>query len=520
MAATIAAGMGLLALSGWFITATALAGITLATVGTLSLDIYAPGGGIRAFALGRTIFRYVERLYNHDTVLRMIADIRVGLFQKLAAGSIEERRRQSGANWLVRLIQDVESLDTLYLRILAPTVIAVIGLLALVAATWLLIGGGVAALILLMLLSSFVLATVGTFVRTRGLSAQMAESSESLRVAITGVLDGQSEWQAAGLTHQMRARTQDDAQRLINVQAEIERCTGLHQALSAACNSLAVLLLLVAGCEMVAREQIASPLMVVLPLALFGLNELLAMLPDAYARLGGTVVSATRLNRDSLARRRFGARDSKAVPNNPHRSLVWSVHGKDFDERRVGDRLARWSLDIHDGESVAIIGESGSGKSTIADRLAGIDDAQANLPDHSHSPAPAKIGYLSQATVLFEDTVRFNLTLGRDDITDADIWPLLTALNLDERLSEPGLDAWIGHEGIQLSGGEQRRLVLARVLLTDRPHLLLDEPFTGVDETTRAAVLKQIQPWIAGKTTVSFAHSAEVLPAFDRLIQL
>ena len=131
MFATILAGVGLLALSGWFITATALTGLLMAAGVSAHLNIYTPGGGIRFFALARTVSRYLERLYNHDTVLRLLADIRVIFFQRLAATSPEALGRRRAADWLTRLTRDIDTLDTLYLQLIAPPAMAIAGLVLL-----------------------------------------------------------------------------------------------------------------------------------------------------------------------------------------------------------------------------------------------------------------------------------------------------------------------------------------------------------------------------------------------------
>ena len=124
--ATALSGIALLALSGWFITATAVAGAALLLGAVFMLDIYLPGGGIRFFALSRTVSRYFERLYNHDTVLRQLAKSRVVLFKGLQQLPRSTSKNFSDTDWLSRLTAELDSLDNLYLRLLLPPVISVI----------------------------------------------------------------------------------------------------------------------------------------------------------------------------------------------------------------------------------------------------------------------------------------------------------------------------------------------------------------------------------------------------------
>ncbi|MCP1363614.1 thiol reductant ABC exporter subunit CydC, partial [Halomonas sp. BBD45] len=115
---TVAAAIGLLALSGWFITATAVTGLMLAAGIQATLDIYRPGAGIRFFAVGRSVVRYVERVYNHETVLRLLADLRAGMFTVMTR--LDERvvGQLRASEWLNRLTADIDALDSLYLRLL------------------------------------------------------------------------------------------------------------------------------------------------------------------------------------------------------------------------------------------------------------------------------------------------------------------------------------------------------------------------------------------------------------------
>ena len=142
---------------------------------------------------------------------------------------------------------------------------------------------------------------------------------------------------------------------------------------------------------------------------------------------------------------------------------------------------------------------------------------------HSHGSLTRKdCVYLTQKTVLFEDTLRANLLLGSPEASETELWSILEQMELAERFAtEPDqLDTWLGSGGNRLSGGEARRVALARVLLNSAPLVILDEPFTGLDAETRTRISKRMDALLEGKTVVSLAHGSEALPGTDRVIHL
>ncbi|CAN0605357.1 unnamed protein product, partial [Ectocarpus sp. 12 AP-2014] len=129
---------------------------------------------------------------------------------------------------------------------------------------------------------------------------------------------------------------------------------------------------------------------------------------------------------------------------------------------------------------------------------------------------------LTQRTVLFEDTLRANLLLGAPEASDTELWRMLEMVELADRFAaEPDqLDTWLGSDGNRLSGGEARRVALARVLLNRAAMVILDEPFTGLDSETRSRISKRMDVYLEGRTVISLAHGPDALPGTDRVIYL
>ncbi len=530
---TLASGLGLLALSGWFITATAVTGLLLAAGVSAVLNIYVPGGGIRLFAITRTVSRYLERLYNHDTVLRLLSNTRIRLFLGLAHQPPQVGSGLRGADWLTRLTSDLDALDTLYLRLLAPTGLAVLVSGLLVLSAWLWVSPTLALAIGLALTGALLLATILLYRRTRRLSAERSERFSHIRGQVIEHLEGQAELRAAGLVREQSWQLCGSAEQVCQLQARVDVTTGWYQAMSGWLVNLAALAALGFGLVLFNDGQISGPVAVVLPLALLGLLEVYTLLPDGFGRLGATEASARRLNEDcGLV---TPARTTPPLPQSTQPSGTDSDADGD-DDRSLADGavdvrnivirrgtgpalLQGFSLAVGQQEWVAILGASGCGKSSLADVLAGV--ARPESGDIRRAEGTT-VAYLTQQTVLFNDTVRANLLPDGRAVADERLWQMLALVGLEHRIARlPGqLGGWLGAHGAQLSGGESRRLALARVLLRDSDLVILDEPFTGVDARSQARICQQLPAWLQGRAVVALGHGEIALPPTDRIVRL
>lgn len=518
---TLLSGLGLLALSGWFITATAVTGLLLAAGLPASLNIYVPGGGIRLFAVTRTVGRYLERIYNHDTVLRLLALLRVRLFRNLASQPGSQRQRIKSADWLSRLTSDLDAMDTLYLRLIAPTALALGLTVVLVLVAWLGYSSQLALAAGTLLFTALLISTVILHWRNRAIAQRRIAARNQLHEQLIDQLLGQAELTAAGVLPQSHEELARRAVQATGEQARLDRNTVWHRALAGVCINLAVITALWLGLELYQSNHISGPVAVLLPLMLLAMVEVYTVLPDAFGVLGSTQAAARRLS--LLANGEAG----KAPANTPgsqqesgrNEALVRFTNAT----VRCGDNvvaLEALSLEIQTGEWLGVAGVSGSGKSTLADLAAGLVDADQGTVERSG--LLTRTAYLQQRTVLFNDTVRRNLIPDGQAMDDHLLWHMLEVVGMDERIAQiPGqLDGWLGSFGSQLSGGEARRIALARTLLRDAPLTILDEPFTGVDAPTALAISEKIRGVLAGKTVLMLAHDASAMPRADRLIEL
>ena len=519
MAATIAAGIGLLALSGWFITATGLTALLWSAGLRQPFDVYVPGGGIRFFALTRTLSRYAERLYNHDTVLRLLADLRTAHFRTMSRLDAATLARWRSAQWLNRLTADIDALDNLYLRLLAPPLVAFLGIIAVA----MLIGvfhRPMAFAIGSALLMLLALVTAGVALATHRLGTAQVDRLDTLRSQAVEHVQGMAELAAAGALPAHRRNLLRLSALSVAEEQTLRGRSALAQAISTLVMQILALCVL-GGALLAFREgSISGPIAVMLTLSLLGLAEAIGGLPTAFAMFGATRRAAQRLNQQHNARSVLAMHDIGATP-------VPGPVGLAFCDVAVGHAgLAGLNLRIEPGERLAVLGPSGCGKSTLADLAARLIDPDAgtllangvSLRKLSLDAWRRQVGYLTQRTELLQDSIAANLRLARPDATNAQLWAVLEVVEMADAVEgfADGMLTWTGESGRQLSGGEARRLALARVLLKDAPLLILDEPFSGLDEATAARIRDNLEPWLAGRTVLMFAHAAQALPRANR----
>lgn len=527
--ATYLSAVGLLALSGWFITATGVTALAWAAGVAINLDIYSPGGGIRFFALSRTVARYTERVYNHDTVLRLLASLRVRLFKNLTLLDDQTAAKFRASQWVNRLITDVDTLDNLYLRLLAPPLVALLTVILLVTflAFFHLQLAGLTALLLLVTLG---ISTWGMAQAGKAVSYRLVAQQETQRSLLVEQIEGLGELQAS---HSLASHQQ---QLITAQQAEMRDQQRLQQvaAWGAGLQTLLLQLTAAAGLFLAAQAYqqgwLSGPMLVLIPLALMALQEVFLNLPTAFASWGATLAAAQRLNKtESLQSHLLSPSNPQTLPKKY--TLHWHSIGVKLGNQQVFNNL---NLSLQPGEKLALLGESGLGKSTLARLAARLSDPQTgemlvvaenkklNLKDLSLADWQAQIGYLTQQTDLFATSIAENLRLAKADATDAELWEVLALVDLEQEVRDfpQQLGTWVGETGRQLSGGQARRLALARIILKDPALVILDEPFSNLDLATQAVIRPKLDAWLAGRTALLLAHDLKALPASDRHIYL
>ncbi len=517
-------GWGMLVAVASALTGAALLALAGAHVAVMLLGA-AAGGAALLTVLGplRVVLRYSERMVTHGATFRALADLRVWFFRALARRSAGGLGMARSGDVAARLVDDVETLDGLYLRILVPLSVAVVLLPILLV---LLIGyggavrwAGLAACVLFIVAAFIAPMAAAGFASRHG--AEVAAATAALRVAVLDALTGLREVRVFAAEGRMleRAAVCDAAARA--AQRRLAGRGSLAQAGGFLCAQAAILaILLSAG----ARPVFATAAVFLLVAAF----EVAGGLPRAGALAGHAAAAASRVL-EAASPRTSVPDPARPVELPASTALRFAgVHMRwSPDQAVLFDGL---TLEVPQGARVAILGPSGSGKSTLAGLLlklvapcAGtIELGGVNIARLAAADVRSRIGFLSQATHLFDDTIRANLLLGRSGADEPSLWRALDEAELSEfvRSLPDGLDTWLGEGGARVSGGQGRRIALARALLSEAPILVLDEPCSGLDAQTERHFLQTLNGLAEGRTLLLIAHRLTGVERLDRIWRL
>lgn len=516
---TLLASIGLLTLSGWFLSASAVAGVA----GLYSFNYMLPAAGVRGTAIARTAGRYFERLVSHDATFRVLQHLRVSTFSKLLPLSPAGLARFRQGELLNRVVADVDTLDHLYLRVISPLVGAFVvivtvtlGLCVLDVPIALTLGG-IMLLTLLLLPPLFYRAGKSTgesLTRLRG----------DYRQQLTSWLQGQAELTIFGASRRYRARMESTELSWHEAQRRQSELTALSQAVMMLIGGVAVIAMLWMASGGVGDNTQPGALIALFVFCALAAFEALAPVTGAFQHLGQVIASAVRITQitEQQPEVQFTTK-ADTVPESVALHLNDVTFAYDGQTQNALDGI---SLTIPAGKHVAVLGKTGCGKSTLLQLLTRAWDPRQGeirfndtpLAEFSESTLRKCVSVVPQRVHLFSATLRDNLLLASPNAQDRDLSAVLEQVGLQKLLEGDGLNEWLGEGGRQLSGGELRRLAVARALLHNAPLMLLDEPTEGLDATTESQILDLLAQVMKNKTVLMVTHRLRGLANFDQII--
>jgi thiol reductant ABC exporter CydC subunit len=519
-AGAVAGAIGLIATSAWLISRSAQrpqeSAVAIAIV------------GVQFFALSRGLCRYAERIVGHDAALRVLSDLRVGVYERLERLAPLGLPAFGSGELLARLIGDVDSLQDLLLRVVPPFAIALlVGAATVVLVWWMLPAAGLILLVALLIAATLVPWLTGTLAACT--EARGAAARGELTSSVIDLIEGAPELAVNGATAEQLDRAMGADAEVTQLAGTAARTAGVGQGLTSLCVGLAMWGALVAGVAAVHAGRLEGVLLagiVLIPLVAF----------ELVTPLSGATQTLQRVRR--AAARVFEVMDTPPpVPEPAHpvalgggpralhvRNLRYSYPGQ---TRRALDGV---DLDLSPGRRVAVIGPSGAGKSTLAGVLlrflpyagGSVTLDGVELAELDGDEIRRAIGLVAQDAHVFDNTLEENLRLARRGATAEELDDALAAARLLDwtRGLPAGLQTEVGERGARISGGQRQRLAISRALLADFPVLVLDEPGEHLDTQTADAIVADLLTVTEGRTTLLITHRLTGLEDVDEVLVL
>ena len=481
------------------------------------------------FLVPLTVFsRWGESWVSHDAAFRILAEMRIELYRKLEplAPAYLLRRKSGDLTGVVG--GDVELIEYFFAHVITPAMVALLipgaVLIALSFIAWPL------AVILAPFLLAAAISPFHAQRRSEMLGSEMRRQLGELHAHVVDSIQGMREIAAFGggtaRVRQMVDRGREYARhriRFLDSQA-------FHASFIESLTAFAGLAVLATGAWLVAQGHMDGPQ---LPLAT--LLALSSFLPVAeLARTLKTLVEAL-----AAARRVFEVHDEpSAINDGPgvnHGGLLESP-SVEFNDvhfsygNGTAPALRGVTFSVEGGQTVALVGRSGAGKTTSANLLMRFWDPQQgvvslddhNLRDFNTDELRRNIALVSQDAFLFNTTIRENLRIARQDASEAEIQEAARLANAEEFVDSmpDGYETLVGERGMQLSGGQRQRISIARALLKDAPLLILDEATSHLDAVNERQVREAVRRLMRGRTTLVIAHRLSTVRDADRIVVL
>lgn len=521
----VCATIGLLSLAGWFLAAAAVAGATPA--GGMAFNFFFPSVGVRIFAFARTLARYGERIVCHDATFRILKTLRVWCYRRiepLAPAGLARHRR---GDLLNRLVEDVDTLDNLYVRVLSPGAAALMVAVTVAVVLW-----RVEPAMALWVFGCLCMAGFGVSAGAGRLAMKSGRRLGQVRAALHARvllgMQGLAELLVYGGDRAHLAAVAEESRSALAAQRHMSRIAGVSAALMTVISGFAFWAVLYIGVGSMEAGRIGGPQLAFAAMGAMAAFEAVWPLPAAFQFMGRTREAGRRLG--EITRQ-------QPVPVFPERSEA-TPQGFDlrfdavtFAYPGTGKPVLE-GVDFHiaAGTRTALLGETGSGKSTIVHLLARFWDPDAgavriggrDIRTFSETDLRRLVTVVSQDAHIFNATLGDNLRMACPDADDARLTEAIEQAGLGDFLGRlpRGLDTWVGEAGARLSGGQARRLAVARAFLHDAPVWVLDEPTEGLDRATERRLMASILRHTRHRTLLLITHRLSDMDRMDTVLVL
>lgn len=515
--AAIAAGIGLLGTSAYLIASAALR----PSIAELQVAIV----GVRFFGISRGVFRYFERLFSHSVNLRFLTCLRDDFYRRVEPGAPSNLMTFRSGDLLEGVMGDHETLQNFYVRVIAPAVVA----LVIIIGVSFFVGGYALQLGLILalgLVSGGFIHPLFSMLLSKHHLQRLASSRAAVSARMVEVLQGLEDIQVCNAQQSYFGSLLDEFEKTGAAQKRLTNISAGSSGLSLLITNLTVLGLLWAAIPLIGTGDFSGISLAVVTLVALASFEAILPMPSAALHLNASAIAASRLNSIGSEADEKHESSYSGVPS-PSPLLRFDDVSFAY-EPETAPLLMNIDFVLQRGRKVALVGASGVGKTSLVNLLLGFTqplagkitcagmDPRYTDPERYRS----QIAVLQQSAYLFNDTLRGNLLLAKAEAQDAEIIRVLNEVELADWFSSlpEGLDTWIGEHGMKMSGGERQRLAIARVLLQEKPLIVLDEPTANLDQLTARRVMKTLFNRAADSGVLLITYDVGLLCLVDEIL--
>jgi ATP-binding cassette subfamily C protein CydC len=486
-----------------------------------------PAGGIRSLAIVRTLGRYAERLFSHEATFRLLTTLRVWFFIRLEPLAPAGLKGMHSGDVFSRIKSDIDNLDEFYLRSILPMIsvfFVLVGVFVFVFRY-----SPTIALYMTLLWAAAGMALPLVILRS-GVPWGIVQvtSFAGMRTIAVDLIRGMEELIVFGRSKELLFAIERENKKQAVVNARLSRLDAFSEAGMVLCIGLSLWGVLMLAIPLVENGSLSGenlPMLTVLALLSF---EGVQPLPSAFKAWGRIRASAGRLF-SIIDQHQAVCEPGQSFPDPGHWSIEFRHVHFTYPERERPVHVDL-SVDVKSGEKLGLIGPTGSGKTSIIGLLMRFYECEAgdillggqNITGYASEKLRSWIGVIAQDTYLFNASIRDNLVIADPEAQDDALYEALKNARLDEfvRSLPQKLETQVGQAGMKLSGGQARRLAIARAILKKAPVLILDEPTEGLDQETEMALWKTLETVMAEKTVILITHREAGLSYMDRVVTI
>lgn len=521
--ASMLANIALMGVSGWFIAAMGLAGVTGAAI-----NYFTPASIIRACAIIRTGGRYCDRLLTHEATFRIIAVLRRWFYDHLEPLAPAILSKERSGDVLSKLMGDIDTLERFYLGFIVPAAVAFLASIIIVAFLYLydpllaLIVGGLLAFVGGVI-------PVALFMLGRDVEEDIVDATGEMRAELASNLQGLGELLVYDGADQYKDKSEQIFESNQLKQDSLNIIKVIGQNIGILCANIAMVCALVIASKLSSQGQIGAPDIAMLTLFVLASFEAVMPVSNAMLSLGGVIRAAKRI---------FEITDKKPAITDPQEAMSiskdFSLSFKDvsfaYDAGSNKPVLDKMSFALKAGEKMMVVGPTGAGKSSLVNLILRFWEPQGGsvmlggkeISCYRSDDLLKSFSVVPQNPYLFETTIRNNLLVAKADASEEEMHHVCEKAGLAEFISSlpKGLDTYVGQSGRQLSGGQVKRVALARALLKQAPCIIMDEPGEGLDYEMEREIMSRVIASLDGAALVYITHRKCVAEQMDKVLEI